>query len=308
MMWYVSMRKKLSGVEYFLIGMIFPVCILLSLLSPILLPERIFNIVNKIFSNRLMLAEYYLTPENIKLFGNNLEKITTSMYTMDNAYVFAVVIYGIVTFAIMIAAYALVIYRFIKLEKNIELIMIVCFLIAGITEPFLFNTSFKNVTLVFIGGMLFENKRQEKEIAILNKSNYVIDYNYQQLYDTIKKYSEVWKKEKRRILLLAIAIGGFSTGIYAINVKMPKAYVVPRVHVDIASDETWYIDDVENSMYQDMKILDYKNSETQMQILEGSIVQVEYVRSCISTFLLATGVSGYVWFIAYVIVAYKRKI
>ena len=39
---------------------------------------------------------------------------------------------------------------FCKERKNIELAMIICFFLAGITEPFLFNTSFKMSLYLFI--------------------------------------------------------------------------------------------------------------------------------------------------------------
>lgn len=289
---YVNIRKEISRVEYLIMKLVFPVCVLLSLLSPLLLPLGIFSILNKIFSNRLILAEYYLVPENIKLFGNNLENITTHVLTMDNAYVFSLVIYGIVIFALILVSYVTLIHFCTKQKKSKELVLILCIVIAGITEPFLFNTSFKNLTLLFLGNFLFESigkeKKQVKRVAIYAKGNKEIIINYQRISGIYLQLKSIWKREKKRVLVLALSCGMITSIFYGMIKEMPQGYIMPRIHVDIESDETWYLESEQEAEYENMKILDYKDSKTRMQIFEGTIVSVEYVRSCIATFVITT--------------------
>lgn len=289
---YVNIRKELSQAEYFIMELVFPVCVLLSLLSPLLLPPGIFYILNKVFSNRLILAEYYLTPENMKLFGNNLEDITTHVLTMDNAYVFSLVIYGIIIFVLILVSYFMMIHFCIKQKKTKELVLILCIGIAGITEPFLFNTSFKNLTLLFLGNFLFESigkeKKQVRRVAIYAKGNKEIIINYQKISGIYLQLKSIWKREKKRVLVLALSCGMITSIFYGMIKEMPQGYIMPRIHVDIESDETWYLESEQESEYENMKILDYKDSETRMQIFKGTIVSVEHIRSCISTFVITT--------------------
>lgn len=293
---YVNMRQNLSKLEYGLLELVFPGAVLLSLLSPILLPEQIFNILNKIFSNRLILAEYYLVPENMKLLGNNLADITTHILTMDNAYVFSIVIYGIVYFAVIVISYMLLVHICAKGQKKKELALIVCFVIAGITEPFLFNTSFKNLSLIFLGDSIFNNYQngiEKKEgwgiFLKWDKSFMIEDTKWNSLQ---RKIVEVVKKNKKSIALLSITLGIIAGILVGTRIKMPTAYIVPRIHVDIESDETWYIEDVNEAVYQDMKILDYQDAQTRMQILEGNIITMEYMRGCISGMIVTAFVTG----------------
>ena len=292
--WYMNTREKMSKCEYILLELIFPVCLLLSLLSPILLPENVFNIVNKIFSNRLVLAKYYLISDNLKFFGNNLGKITTHILTMDNAYVFSLIIYGILFFIVLVSGYFMLIRLCVKTGKNKELAVIVCFLIGGITEPFLFNTSFKNITLFFLGVALFSKKdmARVKEVGLIPKLNKDIVLNCTNVYVIVKNIAKSFKENKKRILLFAVSMGIIASIWFGANREMPEGYIVPRIYVDIESDETWYITSKEASEYKELQILDYKDGETKMQILKGNIVMVEYFRGIISVFCVTVVLSG----------------
>lgn len=171
--YYVRIRK-LSKIEYFLIEMLFPVCVLFSIVAPVVLQGRAFALADKIFNNRINFAKHFLTLEYMSLLGNNLAEITTDIITMDNAFVFVLVIYGIPVFLLMCAGYILTVRRYVKLRKDIELVMICCFIVAGITEPFLFNTSFKNLTLLFLGSELcgwLEKHPEEKTRALLKNKD-----------------------------------------------------------------------------------------------------------------------------------------
>lgn len=159
---YYVKKKKISKIEYFLVKLVFPGCILVSVIMPMALQGRMFELADKIFNNRINLARHFLTLDNMSLLGNNLAAITTDVITMDNAYLFTLVTYGIPVFLLMCVGYMTVVSDYVKQNKNIELAMICCFLAAGFTEPFLFNTSFKNLTLLFIGEQLFVELNRQK--------------------------------------------------------------------------------------------------------------------------------------------------
>lgn len=68
----------------------------------------------------------------------------------------------------MLGYFALLFYDTHK-QRTRELIILICFLGAGWTEPLLFNTSFKNVTLIFLGSLIFLQKEGAKEYCLFPK-------------------------------------------------------------------------------------------------------------------------------------------
>lgn len=214
---YYVCRKKISKFEYFLVRLLLPFCLLFSILFPVILQGKWYELADKIFNNRINFARHFLTVKNMSLFGNNLAAITTDIITMDNSFLFALIIYGIPVFLLICVGYFGIIHSYTKQEKNIELAMICCFFAAGITEPFLFNTSFKNLTLLFLGEYFFLmlcRKNQGKKFAILKKCDRMIMIPVAKLQTAEKHWKQVWNNHKKAILGLASG-AAFIAGTYA---------------------------------------------------------------------------------------------
>lgn len=307
--WYGNVRKELGRVEYGLLELVFPVCLFLSFLSPFLLPEKLFNIVNQIFSTRLSLAKYFLVEENIRLFGNNLAEITTYQLTMDNSYVFAFIIYGIVFFLLIVIGYLGTVHRQIKNKEMGSLIMIAAFLIAGISEPFLFNTSFKNITLVFVGEFLFScfQKKDRKEWGICSVCDRNIEVISLNSCKWAKMLSKLWHLKKNRILVFSVSVGIIVGMFIGIFIRMPEGYIVPRSQADMESEETYYLENGDDIRYTGYHIMDYQDSETKMQLFEGNIVRVERIRKAVSAANIAAIVTGGIYFVIELVRGIRRK-
>ena len=86
--------------------------------------------------------------------------------------------------------------------------MTACFLIAGITEPFLFNTSFKNLTLLLIGEQFFELLKQEnsREKALIQKWNLEIALPTAKIDRLREQIIIIWSDYSRRITVVSIGI------------------------------------------------------------------------------------------------------
>lgn len=200
--YYVS-KREISKIEYFIVELLFPFCILFSIIFPLVLRGKAFELADKIFNNRINFARHFLTLENMSLVGNNLAEITTDVITMDNAFVFALVIYGIPVFLLICAGYLRTVSQYVKQRKNIELAMICCFLVAGITEPFLFNTSFKNLTLLFLGEQLFQVLRKkepkQKEIAIFKNKDKCIALPVGWIKTPMNGLKGLWEEHQKAI-------------------------------------------------------------------------------------------------------------
>ena len=60
---------------------------------------------------------------------------------------------------------------FTKENKKAELAIIIGMLIAGITEPYLFNLSFKNLILVFAGNLLYKKLSPNHNLSTYGKNS-----------------------------------------------------------------------------------------------------------------------------------------
>lgn len=204
--------RKITKAEYWITEAVFPVCALFSVIFPIVVMGKIYELADKFFNNRINFARHFLTLENMKLFGNNLAEITTDTVTMDNSFVFALVIYGVPVFLLICVGYILTIHNYVKQQRKMELAMFCCFLIAGITEPFLFNTSFKNLTLLFVGEQLFVllGQRGEKGRALLKGDSQEFTIPIEGITNLKRQITIIWNDYARKMVVISTLI---STGI-----------------------------------------------------------------------------------------------
>lgn len=151
--------RLIYRIWFWIIECVFPICVLFSVIIPFVIPDCIAEYIRVNFdtiNSRLMLARMYFTPENISLWGVNVSTLTDSRFTLDNSYLYCFVFNGVVTFVLLCIGYLFMIHQYAKQRKQKELAIIVMLLFAGILEPFLFNTSFKNLSLFFLGACLSE--------------------------------------------------------------------------------------------------------------------------------------------------------
>lgn len=305
---YWRYRKKLGAVERILIQLVLPMCLIYSLLAPLMLQGELFEKVNDITNTRLSLARRFLTTNPITPFGTKLSEIITSQLTMDNAYVFAFVTYGIVLFAVIVVAYFLLVHKYCKEQKGGELsIMLACFL-AGIMEPFLFNTSYKNISLLFMKALLFE---EEKETAVRMPGYFDKEYkvSFEKIYQIAEDVKKVIRNRKKVILILLLAgilAGSFG---YQLLYERPQRILVPESACDVGviqrteeSLETVYLALEENVTAETDQVIGFVNEEMRMIIYSGGIVQMEYIRG-----LVCSGMTTGTVLIALAIAIFRRK-
>jgi len=295
---YLLARKSLCKSEKVLLQLIFPGCVAISLIFPIVAEGKLFDIVNKILSTRLALAKYYLKSEFISLFGQRLSDITTRVLTMDNAYLFAFIVYGAVFFVILCVTTIWMINQLIKKEQYVELLITLVICIAGLTEPFLYNTSFKNLSFIFVGELLFAERRDNKEYSLIPVKGITGRNKYIELSD--KKLCDI--KEKVMCLLqfniakiLAGIVGALLVGvIVSASINYPKGYVVYRVDcADIGEERHYYASNTKE--YEDYLLLENFENGDEIEIFSGNIVRMEQIRNAVTgvTFGFLISYSGY---------------
>lgn len=281
LVFYWNIRKRFCKLEQILIQLCLPLCLFLSLGAPLLLKGEIFDFVNKLLNTRLALSKWFLENQPVQLLGVDTTTIVTSLRTMDNSYVFALITYGTVFFLFIILAYFRVIYKKTRQQDGIALCIILSCLIAGITEPFLFNTSFKNISLLFVGAELFQTapvSRQRRiglkldkriEIPIPDVSLAVIRTRFKR-----HRYGTVLAAASLAAALTAGALAFAETG-------MPERYLLPRKAFEYTDDlpESYYLTSEADIPREGDKVLGYESEQTEMVAFAGNIAKVERVRN-----------------------------
>lgn len=151
---YFRKRKKLCKLERGLIQLLLPVCVIVSLFLPLFIKDGpIFKMLNTLLNSRVWAIRYFYENYPVTILGMNSAGMT---FSLDNSYIYALMAYGIGFILIMTLAYSLLIRHCIKLNKGKELAIICSFLIAALSEPFMFNASVKNLTVFFLGEYLYK--------------------------------------------------------------------------------------------------------------------------------------------------------
>lgn len=289
---YWSFRKKFCKAERVLIQLCLPVFILLSLAAPLVLKGKTFELVNKIVNHRLVLSKWFLQNQRVKLFGVDTGELVTSLRTMDNSYVFAWITYGLFFFVLMMAGYFMLIYKKSKEQDGVSLCLILTCLLAGVTEPFLFNTSFKNITLIFMGAMLFEEKRtkkkEEKKLRLLSGCDRKFMIKLPDFAAIGKELGKAAAGYRVKLVLAAVFLG-ITAGAAAFHLaKMPERYIMPRTAFEHTDDieEVYYLTSPEDIPQPGDAVMGYVDENTDMVPFSGNIAGVERFRNTVSAGIL----------------------
>ncbi|MBD5393025.1 MAG: hypothetical protein HDR71_01895 [Lachnospiraceae bacterium] len=302
---YWKYKKNLNIAEKILIQMAMPFCVLFSLLAPVVLQGKLFDIVNDISNTRLNLARHFLSLSPPTLFGVRLSDIITSQLTMDNSYVFAFVTYGTVLFAVIFLAYFMLVHKYCRDQKGQELCAILACLAAGVTEPFMFNTSFKNISLLFMKDILFE---EEKKAEI-----HMPGYFYREYVFSLEKPRRIWNAAANRIagrkktIIIAVLVGCLVGALaYQGLKKEPERILVPEPSCDIAvlqrtrdSLESAYLSSPADVPKEADAVIGYAGGETKMIIYSGGIVKMEHIRGLVCSSITAGMIVAVIFMIKY---------
>jgi hypothetical protein len=281
LVFYWNIRKGFCRAEQILIQLCLPVCLFLSFGAPLLLKGNTFNILNKILNTRLELSKWFLQNQPVKLLGVDTTTIVTSLRTMDNSYVFALITYGVLFFILVTVCYFRIILRKTIQQDGIALCIILSCLIAGITEPFLFNTSFKNISLLFIGTEFFaaEKASGKKSIGLKLDRDIEVKLPYiPGIWDRLKGCSRRYRKG----LVVISTVGAVLAGVIVYqNESDPERYLLPRKAFEYTDDieESYYLESEDDIRQPGDKIMGFESEQTEMVPFKGNIARLERFRN-----------------------------
>lgn len=291
---YIKLRPRFCFVEKILANLVLPVCLFLSFVMPFYLSwnpySGIVQKINFMLNTRIWLAEQFLKSEYRSLFGADVSKVVKSSMTLDNSYVWCYINYGLVFTVIIIAGYFALLFYDTHKQRTLELVILVCFLGAGWTEQLLFNTSFKNITLLFLGALLFLQKEGEQEYCLLSG----LTEKWGQVAVPLAKLPDqaflrvraVCRAHRGRVLCMTAAgmvLGGL---LCALLYREPEGYVVQRFYTDGLEETSVYLDSEDDPDYEGYRVMNYKDAETPMQIVAGNAVKLETARYYVGSALI----------------------
>lgn len=292
---YVKFRPRFCFLEKTLANLVLPACLILTFVLPFYLQRRHWlsgyvQKLNFMLNTRIWLAEQFLKSGYTSLFGTDISGIVKSSMTLDNSYMWCYINYGLIPTAVILLGYFLLLFYDTHKQRTRELVVLVCFLGAGWTEPLLFNTSFKNITLLFLGAFLFLQKEGEREYCLFSRlperwSRVTVPLAG--LPDSMFLHVQAAYRRKRCRVLCAAAAGVLlGLLLCALLYRVPEGYVVQRFYTDGLEETSVYLKSEDDPAYEGYRIMNYKDAETPMQIVAGNAVKLETARYYVGSALL----------------------
>jgi len=153
-----SVEDKHSGLGIFvriLLMSVYPLGMAVSILCPLLIGGESFEILDKLFHNRFNYANYYLTHEPVTLFGTRFAQAPNDNYLIDSSFLYSFLQLGVVPCIVLTTLMMGTIWKLIKENRRIELAVVVSFCVLGLSDPFFYNLSYKNIMMLFAGETLW---------------------------------------------------------------------------------------------------------------------------------------------------------
>lgn len=299
--YYFVNRKEFSRLENVMIQCVLPFCVIFSIVGPLLteegmLFEKLDPLINKVLNTRFLASRIYM-EFGIGLFGKSPSKLSTG-FALDCSYVSLLVRDGIVLFILVVIAYWAIIRQYIYRGKRKELAIILSFLVAGISEPFLFNTSFKNITFLFIGNYLYkllENINISKAVKNIGshwmEMECIITLRKSHFIEFIKIY---WQKKKKNIIIIGVVTGILCAVLYRMIVFIPDSIYVGAGNTDCGIRDEIYLDYDTLPDHFNSLIYEYQGMDYPLYEFSGNLIKLEVLRGILSWsmigFLLGIGI------------------
>ena len=169
----LALRKKkaiTSKTFAIICNVLYSFLIILSIVLPAVLTGRLYDIFNTLLNHRIEYGQYFLQNEKITLFGSRFAEAPNGNFYLDNAYLYLFLQLGVVTFVITIALMYLTLNGILKSGDIGAFVIFAAFSFIGLSDPFLFNTSFKNLIFVFAGAYLFKLLSGDERDALIRDS------------------------------------------------------------------------------------------------------------------------------------------
>lgn len=318
--WNRRRQRLRTRVETAVLEAVFPVAVLLSVAAPMILTGKAFDLVNRIVNNRLALSKYYLQEYGITLLGRDFSYMPSNI-TLDCSYMYLLMHDGLLVTIVMVVGYLFVIHRTLREEQtwenSVEIAMLMSYAVTAMSEPFAFNTSFKNVTLILVGSYLYRATERYGEaggwlpgMSGIGARSYAIpDIGYG--FAVRCRQMTTFMRRHLRAVILVVIVAACVAGIgYSITATSPTEVLARRSFCDTTEESVslYYsqedIKELQND--PDVLVLNYKDAEDPMlSITADNLFVMERFRGMVSSCLWG-GVAGLVFIGAGSVIVARR--
>lgn len=194
---YLQQRKGLLFPEKAAIQLVYPICLLFSIVGPLITRGKLFNLFDRVLHNRWAYSLYYLTNEPITLLGVRFGEAPNTNYMIDSSFLYSFLQLGVIPFIILTFLYISMIHDYTKRESKAELAIIVSFCFLGLSDPFLFNLSYKNLMFLFVGEYVYRKLQEieQRNYRLLSVGGRVFSYD-----NTVYKRCSHWLDGIRKLV------------------------------------------------------------------------------------------------------------
>jgi len=258
-------RRQIGIIEKIIMTIVFPVIWGISIILPAFASDDLLDwLVDKDYTlmTRLVSGKNYLQWCPITLFGTVVYDGSQN-YGIDMAQLHLFLNLGVVAFVLISALTIWLVVDALKGNQIEELIIIFSFLLMGLTDPFLYNLSYKNITFVFMGEMFYKNLKNVKdgctrlisrELRVISVGNrtFKITLPYS-ISAFIEGHTDLFPFAKVMIVAVTMIIS-FLVGIAVYNMTPKPEYVL----LDRNSGEHRQWDSMEGRTYTSKEIKEIK--------------------------------------------------
>lgn len=304
--------RAITRLESVLLQSLLPLEILVAIVAPLVLQGRAFDLLNKAETTRPQLTRTFLTEYGVGLFGSRKPSDASWTLTLDSSYAELLFYGGILIFGLMMAAYFILIRRSLReapsWKHSVKMAVIFFCLAAAVSEPFAFNTSFKNVSLIFLGcGLFIESGGGEAEPdgfcllwwipAKYRQHSFVLFNPFIPIRRGLAALRRGAGCHWRRTVLTAVCAAAAAAVLYAVIMQPADAYYCRRYSADVPDGEmeSLYLTEQEITELREktgVRVLNYKDASDPMYCFTGKITEYDYLRGILSSALWAGFAAG----------------
>jgi hypothetical protein len=308
--YYMLFRSKFTKMEKAVIQLVYPVCAGVCILVPFAGSQKMIDWISEhmdTIGSRVRVARYYFDLVRVSLFGSRIEITKDFAYGIDMGYAYLFLVLGVAAFVIFAVLYIGFIHYCLKKDHRSELAVTLSIVLMGVLEPFLFNLSFKNLSLIFLGQYIFTvsehiQNRNKGKAAFLSRRLQVFKWGSQTIppngsVGILMEKCRNWNKglfgliydsaRIKRGIILYIASVTLVSVVFNCTVKKPSAVYTDsdkgeRTEIGLAAVNLSEPEAAELRKSGDI-LIHYQGPDVPMYRYEGTAADNEYVRRMISS-------------------------
>ena len=266
-------------------ALVVPLCVALSVLGPVLLKGYAFELLNKLLSTRLELSRQYLLGQGVHLLGSTNMETLDATITVDCSYVYMLVHYGLIYFVLFVILMEMAVLYYQKKQDHAAVAILLACAVSGVTEQYMANTSFKNVAMLLMAGMVYEELSRRRENVFLSMPLAGKKLLIPGMQTGRETMTAIWLRFRNRakkivaasLLLFIVGIAG-----YLLTVPRPSAVYASPWDCDrkegAAGEAYVYVQDLLEQPDFDGWILSNNDAMGKLYDFDGITVDFEYAR------------------------------